>query len=157
MAIDHTEFDRRTDSLVIALQAAAYLGDGLPGKPTVHKGPWEVADSGPADDFELYVHRMGLPKFDYGVRGDPVDVTMALTVAAVTNAVADRETMERYVGYFAANVVRCLIANAQKAGDSGWRSGVIVDSDAVRVRDRNNTTSEVEVFEFQITFEVDQS
>lgn len=154
MPVTHTVLDARTDTLVAALRAAAYLGDGLESAPLVYKGPHQVPE-GPVDPAAVFVSRMGLPTLDYGMAGEPVIVTQEMAVACQTCLPADdREAMEEAVSYLAANVLRCLLANAQVAGAAGWLTGLVTGSDAVRGRTQHNTM-EVEVFGFNIQFEVD--
>lgn len=154
MAITYEEFDQRTETLITLLETAT-LGDGLPEEPAVNKGPWAAGTPGP-DPFAIYVHRMGMPSFDYGQAADPVTVTQSLAVGCVCSYPGDREDMEAYVAYLAANVTRVLLANVQVSGTYGWDTGLVVDSDAVRYRTRDNTTFEVELFQFDVTFEVDR-
>ena len=156
MAIDYTEFDRRTDTLVDALTSArtSYLGQGLPSLPAVYKGPWDAGVSVP-EAFAIYVSRNGQAGFDYATRGEPVTVTQSLSVACVTSMVGEREEIEQWLGRFAANVTRCLLANTQVDGTDGWRTGLIVDSDATRFRTQDNSLFELELFRFDIRFEVD--
>lgn len=151
----HTAIDARTDTLIAQLQAATYLNDGLPGSEeiSVVKGPWDAGTPDP-QHFSIHVSRMGHPAFDYGVAGDPVIVTQQMAVACVTSYPAGREEMEQYLGFVAANTVRALLACRQVAGEAGWHSGVIVESDAQTFRSQTNTTYEVEVFSFEAKYEV---
>ena len=148
-------FDARTDTLIAQLQAATYLNDGLPGSEeiSVVKGPWDAGTPDP-QHFSIHVSRMGHPEFDYGVAGDPVIVTQQVAVACVTSYPAGREEMEQYLGFVAANTVRALLACRQVAGEAGWHSGVITESDAQTFRSQTNTTYEVEVFSFETKYEV---
>ena len=52
--------------------------------------------------------------------------------------------------------MRILIENTQVDGPNGWYTGVCRRSDAVRFRNARTSVYELEVFEFEIRFEVDQ-
>ena len=157
MAETYTFIDARTDTLKGLFAAATYLNAGLPSGETVtlYKGPHDAGMPEPAP-WAVYIFRAGLPSFDYGVRGEPTLVTQEMVIACVSSYPTGREEMEEYVSYLAANTVRVLLGGKQVTGAAGWHKGIITDSDALTIRNRrNNTTAEVELFGFNIEYEVD--
>jgi hypothetical protein len=156
MAEPYTFIDARTDKLIAKFTAAGtYLNAGLPTGQTVTvlKGPWDAGLPDPGNFF-IYVSRSGLPAFEYGCKGDPVRVTQQMAVACVSSYPATREGLEEYVSYLAANTVSVLLGATQVPGAGGWDTGIIASADAVTLRSRNNTTFEIEVFDYQIKYEV---
>jgi len=146
------ELDSRINTLVSIFQEDELLSEGLSDDVNVLKGPFQVT-GGPTGNFVVYVSRAGLSNLEYGIKNDPVRVTAKVAIGVQTTIPSDREEMEAIVNRFAMNVIRTLINNSQVVGDEGWYSGVVTGSDSVRLRGSNGIC-ELEVIEFEITFEV---
>ena len=159
MAVDYNEFDSRIDAIVAAFAAARTdtLGRELPKPVTVHKGPhrWQLPGAG---DFAVFVSRGGMPSVAYDMGQKTSDITLTVDVAAATYCPAgDDEDMEGYVNVFGANVAAVLFSLVRKTGTDGWYKGIMRRSDAITLRDEEQQTVELEVFQFDVTFEVDYS
>jgi len=80
---------------------------------------------------------------------------MTVDIAASSYTVQSDAAMEGYVNVFAGNIMALLFSLVKNTGDAGWHKGIWRRSDAVTLRDEKQQTIELEVFQFDVTFEVD--
>lgn len=154
MAILSTEFDSRIDALVTAFEAVAHstLATGLPSPVSVYKGPYRNEPT--ASNFSVFVSRNGTPEVTYDLGDQTAQVYMGVDIAAATYSLADSATMDGYVSVFAANVAAVLFGQVRKTGAGGWYAGLWRGSDAISLRDEQQQTVELEVFRFEVRFQV---
>lgn len=155
MAIAYDEFDARIDAVVAAFEhdAFATLRRQLPSAPTVHKGPYRKGEPG-ASDFAVFISRGGVPNVKYDMGTQTADVTMSIDIAATSYSLADAPDLEGHINVFGANIMAVLFSLVKRAGADGWYNGMWQGSDAVTLRNEKQQTSELEVFQFDVTFEV---
>ncbi len=154
MAISYTEYDSRIDALVEAFknERTGKLMAGLPSTVEVYKGPYREEGLGP--DWQVFISRRGVPEVKYDMGTQTADITMGVDVAAASYSVAGEEEFEEYVSYFAANVTGLLFEQVKRIGTDGWYKGIFRGSDAISLRTERAQTTELEVFQFELTFEV---
>ena len=156
MALTYNEYDARIDAIVTAFMdaRAGTLGQQLPKAVTVHKGPYRDTEAS-AGDFAVFISRRGLPEVKYDMGTQTAQITMGVDVAATSYSVAGTSAdLESYVSILAANVTALLFSLVKKTGTGGWYKGIFRGSDAITLRDEKQQTVELEVFQFDVTFEV---
>jgi len=154
MAIDPQEFNWRLDAIVDTFAAAetTTLAAQLPAPVKSFKGPYRKEPN--AGKFAVFISRRGMPEIVYDMGTHTATVKMSLDIAAVSYSLADSDEYEGHIAVFAANVASVLFSLLKRSGTDGWYKGIWRDSDAIRWRDEDQQTLEMELFEFDVTFEV---
>lgn len=156
MALAYDEFDSRIDAIVAAFKDASgsTLRQQLPHEVTIHKGPYRENEPS-AGNHAVFISRQGVPEVAYDMGTQTADVTLHVFVAASSYSVReDSGGFEGLVNIFAANVTALLFSLAKRAGDDGWYKGIWKGSVSDKFRNEQSQTVELEVFVFDVTFEV---
>jgi hypothetical protein len=146
--ITYDEFDKRTDKLVELLQDDTELHEGLPAKPTVHKGPPLKSP----EQVGIYVYRERVDNPDYWMGTQGSDFVATWAIVGVLRHAGDPEQLESYVSTLAANIMRNIIANRQVSGF--WDVATPGPSIATRVRGDSNQTFEVEAIPVRLQWQI---
>jgi hypothetical protein len=146
MAFSYELFDRITDRLVLILETAEALHEGLETRVVVHKG---VRRMGP-ETLCVYVFRAGVDDWGYWSGESGTDVKAPWALVCVAKHQGDPEVLEQLVARLTANVARVLLQHKQEPGY--WTTAALQASDAVQFRDDKNQTYEMETVPVVISF-----
>ena len=146
MAFSYDLFDRITDRLVLILDTAEDLSEGLDFRVGVHKG---VRRLGP-EQACVFVFRASVEQWGYWMGEKGTDVKASWAIVCVVRHLAEPEVLEQLVARMAANVCRVMLRHKSEPGY--WSTAQLGASDAVHFRDDKNQSFEMETIPVLVSF-----